>query len=68
LLSGFIITVLPLPAKKFHFNTATVVLLYLLVIVLQSLAGGFVSSVVVAIFRCNVSGFLFSAAATFAAD
>jgi two-component system, OmpR family, sensor histidine kinase KdpD len=59
LLSGGAIVLLSFAGEKLHFNTATVVLLYLLIIVLQSLAGGFVSSAGVAIFAAACLDFFF---------
>jgi two-component system, OmpR family, sensor histidine kinase KdpD len=47
--SSLAVALLTLTGYKLHVNSATVVLLYLLVVVLQSLAGGFVGSLIVAL-------------------
>ena len=49
LLGGFAIALLTFSGYRFHFNTATAVLLDLLVIVLQSLVSDFVPSAIVAV-------------------
>ena len=49
LISAAAIAVVSLVSYRLHFGVATVVLLYLLVIVLQSLAGGFISSAIIAL-------------------
>jgi hypothetical protein len=65
--SGLAIVLLSLVSFKLHFNAATVVLLYLLVIVWQSLAGGFILSAAVANNGGGLSGLFLFAAAAFAA-
>jgi two-component system, OmpR family, sensor histidine kinase KdpD len=57
--SGLAIVLLSLVSFKLHFNAATVVLLYLLVIVWQSLAGGFALSATVAIMAAACLDFFF---------
>jgi len=57
--SGLAIAVATFTCYKLHFNAATVVLLYLLVIVWQSLAGGFVLSATVALIAAACLDFFF---------
>ena len=57
--SGLAIAVATFTCYKLHFNAATVVLLYLLVIVAQSLAGGFVLSATVALIAAACLDFFF---------
>ena len=57
--SGLAIAVATFTCYKLHFNAATVVLLYLLVIVWQSLAGGFALSAAVALVAAVCLDFFF---------
>jgi len=57
--SSLIIAALSFAGYKLHFNSATIVLLYLLVIVLQSLAGGFVPSMIVVLAAGTCLDFFF---------
>jgi K+-sensing histidine kinase KdpD len=57
--SGFKIAFVTLFSFKLHLNAATVVLLYLLVIVWQSLAGGFALSATAAIIAALCLDFFF---------
>jgi two-component system sensor histidine kinase KdpD len=57
--SGLAIAVATFTCYKLHFNAATVVLLYLLVIVWQSLAGGFILSATVALIAAACLDFFF---------
>jgi two-component system sensor histidine kinase KdpD len=57
--SGLAIAVVTFSCYKLHFNAATVVLLYLLVIVWQSLAGGFALSATVAMIAAVCLDFFF---------
>jgi two-component system sensor histidine kinase KdpD len=57
--SGLAIALVTFSCYKLHFNAATVVLLYLLVIVSQSLAGGFVLSAAVAMIAALCLDFFF---------
>jgi two-component system sensor histidine kinase KdpD len=59
LFSGLGIALLTFCSEKFHFNTATVVLLYLLVLVMQSLDGRFVWSAIVAVLSAACLDFFF---------
>jgi two-component system, OmpR family, sensor histidine kinase KdpD len=59
LLSGCAILLLSVVGHQIHFNTTIAVLLYLLIIVSQSLAGGFALSAMVAIFAAACLDFFF---------
>ena len=57
--SGLAIAALTFASYRLHFNAATVVLLYLLVVVLQSLAGGFLASAIIAVAAAGCLDFFF---------
>ena len=57
--SGLAIALVTFSCYKLHFNAATVVLLYLLVIVWQSLAGGFTLSAAIALIAAACLDFFF---------
>jgi two-component system, OmpR family, sensor histidine kinase KdpD len=57
--SSLAIAALTFASYRLHFNAATVVLLYLLVIVLQSLAGGFLASAIIAVAAAGCLDFFF---------
>ncbi|MGA3236485.1 MAG: ATP-binding protein [Bryobacteraceae bacterium] len=57
--SSLAIAALTFGSYQLHFNAATVVLLYLLVIVLQSLAGGFLASAIIAVAAAGCLDFFF---------